>query len=128
MCRGIFYVGYKYVNTDYINYELYQLIIFLSYFSLLSGTANSGVVIHDLHNVTGLPTCKFQCVAQIDRETRNAHKFSVETVQWYPLDTGMFITSGTDKIMKIWDANHLEVDKFQLTIINHDSGLFSYFI
>jgi DNA excision repair protein ERCC-8 len=35
----------------------------------------------------------------------NAHRFSVETVEWYPHDNGMFITSGTDGTVKLWDAN-----------------------
>lgn len=35
----------------------------------------------------------------------NAHRFSVETVEWYPHDNGMFITSGTDGTVKLWDSN-----------------------
>lgn len=43
------------------------------------------------------------------RSNRHAHKFSVETVQWYPYDTGMFISSSSDKSMKAWDTETLKV-------------------
>ena len=32
----------------------------------------------------------------------------VTTVQWFPGDSGMFITSGMDGAVKMWDANVLE--------------------
>ena len=32
----------------------------------------------------------------------------VSTVQWFPEDSGMFITSGMDGAVKMWDANVLE--------------------
>ncbi len=31
----------------------------------------------------------------------------------YPLDTGMFISSGSDKLLKIWDTNTLVVSLFR---------------
>lgn len=37
------------------------------------------------------------------------HRYSVETVQWYPHDTGMFTSSSFDKTLKIWDTNTLQV-------------------
>ena len=76
--------------------------------SLLSGGADGSTHIHDIFNLTGCSkyTCKRVC--KIDRQSnRHCHKFSVECVQWYPLDTGMFLTSGMDKMLKIWDANQL---------------------
>lgn len=52
------------------------------------------------------------------RSSRHVHKFSVETVQWYPYDTGMFVSSSFDKTMKVWDTETLKV-------INRDElGLF----
>uniref|UniRef100_A0A8C0FTN6 DNA excision repair protein ERCC-8 n=1 Tax=Bubo bubo TaxID=30461 RepID=A0A8C0FTN6_BUBBB len=50
------------------------------------------------------------------------HKFSVETVQWYPHDTGMFTSSSFDKTLKIWDTNVLQpVDTFSFdgTVYSH---------
>jgi len=43
------------------------------------------------------------------RSNRHVHKFSVETVQWYPHDTGMFVSSSFDKTMKVWDTETLKV-------------------
>ncbi|KJE90839.1 DNA repair helicase RAD25 [Capsaspora owczarzaki ATCC 30864] len=39
----------------------------------------------------------------------DAHEFSVDSVQWYPHDTGMFVTSSMDTKLKVWDTNTLEV-------------------
>ncbi|XP_010191614.1 PREDICTED: DNA excision repair protein ERCC-8-like, partial [Mesitornis unicolor] len=39
----------------------------------------------------------------------DVHKFSVETVQWYPFDTGIFTSSSFDKTLKIWDTNNLQI-------------------
>lgn len=35
--------------------------------------------------------------------------YSVETVQWYPFDNGLFTSSGGDKVLKVWDSNLLVV-------------------
>lgn len=43
------------------------------------------------------------------RSSRYVHKFSVETVQWYPYDTGMFVSSSFDKTVKVWDTEMLKV-------------------
>lgn len=45
------------------------------------------------------------------RSHPDVHKFSVETVQWYPHDTGMFTSSSFDKTLKIWDTNTLQVSE-----------------
>ena len=39
---------------------------------------------------------------------KSSHFKMVTTVQWFPEDSGMFITSGMDGSVKIWDANVLE--------------------
>lgn len=36
----------------------------------------------------------------------------METVQWYPHDTGMFTSSSFDKTLKVWDTNTLQVREF----------------
>lgn len=51
--------------------------------------------------------CDFHCF--LWRSSRHVHKFSVETVQWYPHDTGMFVSSSFDKTMKVWDTETLKV-------------------
>ncbi|XP_014671566.1 PREDICTED: DNA excision repair protein ERCC-8-like isoform X2 [Priapulus caudatus] len=74
---------------------------------LISGASNGTIAIHDLHNVTGQPqyTCPLLCT--VDRCSQHAHKYSVETVQWYPADSGMFVSSSFDKTLKVWDTNTL---------------------
>ena len=79
-------------------------------FSLLSGGGDGIIAIHDLHNTAGIPQCTFPAVCTVGLSNRCRHKFSVETVTWYPLDTGLFISSGTDKVLKVWDTNSLTVN------------------
>uniref|UniRef100_A0A8C0AY72 Uncharacterized protein n=1 Tax=Buteo japonicus TaxID=224669 RepID=A0A8C0AY72_9AVES len=56
------------------------------------------------------------------RSHPDVHRFSVETVQWYPHDTGMFTSSSFDKTLKIWDTNTLQpadVFHFEGTVYSH---------
>ncbi|KAE8292057.1 DNA excision repair protein ERCC-8 [Larimichthys crocea] len=65
-------------------------------------------------------TCKAVCT--VGRSSRHVHKFSVETVQWYPYDTGMFVSSSFDKTMKVWDTETLkpaEVFEFEGNVYSH---------
>jgi len=80
--------------------------------SLLSGAANGVVAIHDLDIIP--PTadavlCTYPVVCSVTIDSDFRHRGSVETVQWYPFDTGMFVSSGTDKLVKVWDTNILRV-------------------
>ncbi|WIA19361.1 hypothetical protein OEZ85_003989 [Tetradesmus obliquus] len=38
-----------------------------------------------------------------------AHKYQVTSINWYPVDTGLFITGSADQDVKVWDTNMLEV-------------------
>lgn len=38
-------------------------------------------------------------------ERGQAHKYCVTGCAWYPVDTGMFVTSGFDATVKVWDTN-----------------------
>lgn len=85
---------------------------------LLSGSSDGSVAVHDLENLTGNVryTCKSVCFA--GRGSRHRHKHTVDTVVWYPLDTGMFISSGTDKVLKVWDTNTLvPADEYEFSSI-----------
>mmetsp|Transcript_35876 Transcript_35876/g.57994 ORF Transcript_35876/g.57994 Transcript_35876/m.57994 type:complete len:459 (+) Transcript_35876:115-1491(+) len=35
----------------------------------------------------------------------NGHKFSVSGVDWYPVDTGMFVSASFDESIRVWDTN-----------------------
>lgn len=90
---------------------------------LLSGLSDGTASIHDLMNRTGNVkyTCKVVC--KIDRKNRYRHNTSVQSVCWYPLDTGIFTTSGTDKLLKVWDTNNLvPVDEYEFSgiVYQHD--------
>eukprot|EP00752_Nemacystus_decipiens_P004205 g3843.t1 len=37
------------------------------------------------------------------------HRHSVSVVQWYPVDTGLFVSGGMDGVVKLWDTNTLDV-------------------
>uniref|UniRef100_A0A672KW69 DNA excision repair protein ERCC-8 n=1 Tax=Sinocyclocheilus grahami TaxID=75366 RepID=A0A672KW69_SINGR len=82
---------------------------------MLSGGSDGVIVIYDLENNSKKPqyTCKAICT--VGRSVcRHVHKFSVETVQWYPHDTGMFVSSSFDKTMKVWDTETLKpAEEFQ---------------
>lgn len=74
---------------------------------LLSGSIDGSIYIHDVLNLSGNVQYTCKSVGKIDRQNRNCHKYSVECVQWYPLDTGMFLSSGMDRCLKVWDSNVL---------------------
>ncbi|MBN3312389.1 ERCC8 protein, partial [Atractosteus spatula] len=89
---------------------------------MLSGGADGVIVIYDLENLSKKPhyTCKSVCT--VGRSNQHVHKFSVETVQWYPHDTGMFTSSSFDKTLKVWDTETLipaEIFSFEGTVYCH---------
>ncbi|XP_052526421.1 DNA excision repair protein ERCC-8 isoform X2 [Tympanuchus pallidicinctus] len=95
---------------------------------MLSGGSDGVIVLYDLENLSRKPnyTCKALC--SVGRSHPDAHKFSVETVQWYPHDTGMFTSSSFDKTLKIWDTNTLQpadVFQFEGTVYSHHMSPFA---
>ncbi|XP_033115097.1 DNA excision repair protein ERCC-8-like [Anneissia japonica] len=74
---------------------------------LLSGGADSGIVIYDIECRPAPSNFTCSSVCSISRSNKHAHKYSVETVQWYPHDTGMFTSSAMDNTLKVWDTNAL---------------------
>jgi len=47
-------------------------------------------------------------VGNLTRHQKYLHKSTCTCVQWYPHDSGMFITSSFDGTLKIWDTNRLK--------------------
>lgn len=39
----------------------------------------------------------------------NHHQACITSLQWYPADTGMFLSSSTDGTVKVWDTNECKV-------------------
>lgn len=82
---------------------------------VLSGGSNGALYIHDLDNLTGQPQYTCRTICKIDSKSEYAHQHSVETVQWYPSDTGIFTSSGMDRQLRIWDTNTMKpADSYQL--------------
>ena len=72
---------------------------------LLSADSKGAIGIHDLGTIDQAPR---KVLAKVDRELASSHKLSVETVSWYPHDTGLFVSSSVDGTVKVWDTNALE--------------------
>ncbi|XP_052264673.1 DNA excision repair protein ERCC-8-like isoform X2 [Dreissena polymorpha] len=83
---------------------------------LLAGGGDGFIIIYDVFRPIGKERYTFPSVGTIALNNRHRHKFSVETVLWYPLDTGLFTSSGTDCLLKVWDTNRLKpADEYQFS-------------
>ena len=52
------------------------------------------------------PRKTFKLIAQAERNV--AHKSSVSSLQWYPIDSGLFVTGSADHTVKVWDPNAMQ--------------------
>ncbi|XP_043226803.1 DNA excision repair protein ERCC-8-like [Amphibalanus amphitrite] len=90
---------------------------------LLSGANNGNIFIHDLFNLAGTHHHAAEVVAKLDRETgQGGHRSAVADVSWYPLDTGLFLSSGSDGNLHVWDTNSMtksESFRFKNKLICH---------
>ncbi|XP_036265585.1 DNA excision repair protein ERCC-8 isoform X3 [Pipistrellus kuhlii] len=89
---------------------------------MLSGGSDGVIVLYDLENSSRQPCYTCKAVCSVDRYHPDVHKYSVETVQWYPHDTGMFTSSSFDKTLKVWDTNTLQaadIFNFEETVYSH---------
>uniref|UniRef100_A0A8C7H5G1 Peroxin-7 n=1 Tax=Oncorhynchus kisutch TaxID=8019 RepID=A0A8C7H5G1_ONCKI len=71
---------------------------------MLSRGADGVIVVFDLDNKSRKPQypCKAVCTVDSCVSSRYVHRFSV---QWYPYNTGIIISSSFDKTMKAWDTD-----------------------
>lgn len=89
---------------------------------MLSGGSDGIIALYDLENLTRKPSYMCKVLCKIGKGHPDVHHFSVETVQWYPHDTGMFTSSSFDKTLKIWDTNSLrlaEIFHFTGNVYSH---------
>ncbi|KAL3684556.1 hypothetical protein R1sor_002578 [Riccia sorocarpa] len=81
---------------------------------LLSGASDGSVACYDtLHASTFDPTARsyqHKHVFKVDKRVRKGHKYAVSSVQWYPVDTGLFVTGSFDTHVNVWDTNNLQVE------------------
>lgn len=92
---------------------------------LLSCSSNSKIFIHDTATAYYSKNFKCEAVTAIDKNAKGNHQHSIETIQWYPQDTGMFLTSSADKTLKVWDTNASQVvENFHLEgiLYHHQIG------
>ncbi|XP_065655596.1 DNA excision repair protein ERCC-8 isoform X2 [Hydra vulgaris] len=88
---------------------------------LLSSYGDGSIMIFDLFKP--FDNHIYKNLAKIDRTVFGSHKMSVDCVQWYPQDTGMFVSCGADQTIRIWDTNEVQVAykfEFQHKIYNFD--------
>ncbi|XP_046682118.1 DNA excision repair protein ERCC-8-like [Homalodisca vitripennis] len=90
---------------------------------ILSGAKNGAILVHDLYNFNGHTSYRCKTVSTIGAEhSGSIPNKSIETVQWYPFDTGLFTTSGMDHMLRLWDTNGMctfEKFEFNSKIYHH---------
>jgi len=92
---------------------------------ILSGTSDGLVAIYDTQNRSGTPKHSADLVGLTSSV---GTRTSTSVVQWYPGDNGLFVSSGADGQLKVWDANVLStpVETFALgkrIYCHHISGI-----
>jgi DNA excision repair protein ERCC-8 len=92
---------------------------------LLSGSSDATVCIYDLSKwgtdefLSGkTPSARSNVYKPVARsvrvpfsgelETPHGHSHAVEAVQWYPIDTGAFISASADGTILVWDTHGME--------------------
>ena len=88
---------------------------------LLSGDSVGGVSIHQINEleVNSVNEVKPTCY-----EPKTGHKFSINSIKWFPKDTGIFISGSSDKCVQVWDTNEMAaVDKFKFSGHVYDAQL-----
>ncbi|PKA66840.1 Dynein assembly factor with WDR repeat domains 1 [Apostasia shenzhenica] len=80
---------------------------------LLSGASDASVAIYDVQraSVDGERDLisRHRSLFVVDKQHGQGHKFAISSAIWYPVDTGLFITSSFDHDVKVWDTNTTRV-------------------
>ena len=103
---------------------------------LLAGCSDGSLYIHDLADFAGEPRCSSRLISHVksipapqepapaarafstsrnrtparpQAEVKDGHFQSVQTVQWFPEDSALFVTSGMDQRLLVWDANTMKI-------------------
>ncbi len=101
----------------------YNYSITCSYFlpsSILSGGSDTTgtILLHDTLCPPG-STHQYPIVSNTFSPISNSEQntsYAICSIQWYPHDTGMFVTSSADRTVKVWDTNEMcPVESFKFT-------------
>lgn len=80
---------------------------------LLSAAADGTLALYDVEEKVSAKSSStsdpVSPLAFVSRQNENAHRHATTAVQWYPHDTGLFVSGGYDGIVKLWDTNELSV-------------------
>lgn len=80
---------------------------------LLAGAADGSVGVYDTQQPTfmdsAIKVAKHEALFTVDKSVPQGHIYSVTCVQWYPVDTGLFVTGSFDKKINLWDTNTHQV-------------------
>lgn len=101
---------------------------------LLSGCLNGGVAAYDIllpsysapEELRGktLPVQVHSPVFQVGGRQTEGHRARVTSVLWYPVDSGLFITSSLDKTLRVWDSNAVvQVTAFTMETAVHCAAM-----
>lgn len=81
---------------------------------LLAGAADGSVGVYDTQQPTfmdsAIKVAKHEALFTVDKSVPQGHIYSVTCVQWYPVDTGLFVTGSFDKKINLWDTNTHQVE------------------
>lgn len=70
---------------------------------LLSSAKDGTVAIYDIRS----PENEFDCIASVEGHSLPNSHSRINSIQWFPYDTGMFFTCG-GSFVHVWDTNQLE--------------------
>eukprot|EP00271_Cylindrocystis_brebissonii_P016955 TRINITY_DN4208_c0_g1_i1.p1 TRINITY_DN4208_c0_g1~~TRINITY_DN4208_c0_g1_i1.p1 ORF type:complete len:473 (-),score=64.84 TRINITY_DN4208_c0_g1_i1:396-1814(-) len=77
---------------------------------LLTGASDGSLGVYDVQQPTTHDathgTAQHEALFKVDkRNNPSAHRFAISSVQWYPVDTGLFVAASFDKTISVWDTN-----------------------
>ena len=85
----------------------FKLFIFKN-FSLLAAKCDGNFACVDLFQQNPEKKQTFKFIFD-SSNLSSSHDHQITCIQWYPIDSGMFFTSGMDQKFKVWDTNTLQV-------------------
>ncbi len=73
---------------------------------LLAGAADATVAVYDTcaTQLDAGHTESCRSVLKVARNNNHCHKYSITSVAWYPIDSGLFVTGSLDNDVKVWHS------------------------